>query len=190
MPKKTSKTNAPTQSQIFELLGRALYVCNIIELRLRWMHKHIGGIWTGKIPQELLGKLKKLEEQQQKEDKVSLGPIGLKMLDAIYTPRSNKDIEAAEKKSLFVFKLDYKIEWKGRSRRAKTKFNKFIESRNYLVHCFARDYDLTSDESCEKAYVDLKKKCEIIKDAFEFFNEDYEMMQKTLQAFQEQLKKL
>lgn len=186
MPDKALKNSVPTQSQIFELLGRALYVCNFIELRLRWMHKHIGGIWTGKTLEELLGKLKRVVEQQQKGDKVSLGPIGQEMLEAIYTPRSDKDIEAAERKHLFVFKLDYKIEWKGRYRRAKTKFKKFIDTRNYLVHYFARDCDLTNEESCKKAYADLKTKCVIIKNAFDFFNEDYEMMQNTLHSFQKQ----
>ena len=33
-----------------------------------------------------------------------------------------KLVEETEKKSLFVFKIDYKIEWKGSSRRAKMKF--------------------------------------------------------------------
>lgn len=187
MPKKSQKNSVTTQSQIFELLGRALYVCNIIELRLRWMHKHIGGIWTGKTPQDLLGKLKNVIEQQQKGDKVPLGPIGQEMLDAIYTPRCDQDLENAERKNLFALKLDYKIQSKGRFRRAKAKFNKFIESRNYLVHCFARDHDLTIDESCKKAYVDLKTKCTIIKDALEFFNEDYEMMRRTLLVVQKQL---
>lgn len=190
MSENITKNSTPTQSQIFELLGRALYVCNLIEVRLRWMHIYAGGFWTGKTPEELLDKIKKASEQSQKGNKAPLGPIGQEMLDAIYTPRCNKDIENAEKKNLFALKLDYKIQSKGRFRRAKAKFNKFIESRNYLVHCFARDHDLTIDESCKKAYVDLKTKCTIIKDAFEFFNEDYEMMQKTLQAFQEQLKKL
>ena len=35
MPKNTLKNSVSTQSQIFELLGRTLYVCNFIELRLR-----------------------------------------------------------------------------------------------------------------------------------------------------------
>lgn len=69
MPKNSSKTNTPTQSQIFELLGRTLYVCNIIEVRLRWMHKRIGGFWAGKTLEELLGKIKKVSEQPQKGDK-------------------------------------------------------------------------------------------------------------------------
>jgi len=52
--------------------------------------------------------------------------------------------------------------------------------RNTLVHYVARDYDLATPETCQKAYADLKKKCEIIKDAFEFFNADYEMMNKMM----------
>lgn len=152
------------------------------------MHKRIGGFWAGKTLEELLGKIKKVSEQPQKGDKAPLGPIGLEMLDAIYTPRCNKDIENAEEKNLFALKLDYKIQSKGRYRRAKTKFNKFIETRNYLVHCFAKDYDLSNEESCKKAYDNLTAKCNVIKDALFFFSEDYEVMQKTLQKFQEQLK--
>ncbi len=60
---KSSRTY--TQSQVFDLLGRALYECNVIELRLRWMHKHCGGIWTGKTPQELLESVKKAIEKQK-----------------------------------------------------------------------------------------------------------------------------
>lgn len=188
MPKKTLRNNVPKQSQIFELLGRALYACNFIELRLRWMHKCSGGFWTGKTPEELLSKVKKFVERQLKENKAPLGPIGQEMLEAIYTPRSNKDIEAAEKEHFFVFKLDYKVEGKGRFRRAKTKFKKFIDTRNYLVHYFARDCDLTNEESCKKVYADLKTKCVVIKNALDFFNEDYEIMQDTLRSFQKQLK--
>ena len=176
-----SKLASPSQSQVFELLGRVLYACNVIERRLRWMNKHRGDIWTGKTPEELLMSIKKSVEKQQKEDKIPLGPIGQDLIDAIYTPRSNKEVEETEKKSLFVFKIDYKIEWKGRSRRAKMKFKNFIDIRNCLVHYFARDYDLTELESCRKAYDNLKKKSEIVKDAAEFFNQDYDMMKSVLQ---------
>ena len=154
------------------------------------MHQHRGGLWTGKTPEELLDKLKKVVEKQQKGDKTPLGPIGQEMLDAIYTPRCDKDLEKAEEKNLFAFKLDYKIQSKGRSHRAKTKFKKFIETRNYLVHYFARDYDLANEDSCKKAYADLKNKSAIIKDALEFFNEDYETMQKALKELQEHFKKM
>lgn len=188
MPKNTSTPSTPTQSQIFELLGRALYVCNIIELKLRWMYMRSGGVWTGKTPEDLIDKLNKVAEQQQKRSKTPLGSIGQEMLDAIYTPRSDNDLKEAKKEHLFAYKFDFKIECKGRFRRARTKFKKFIDSRNDLVHHFARDYNLTNEESCKKAYDDLIAKCNIIKDALFFFNEDYEMMQKTLQKFQEQLK--
>lgn len=185
-----SKLASPSQSQVFELLGRVLYACNVIERRLRWMNKHRGDIWTGKTPEELLMSIKKSVEKQQKEDKIPLGPIGQDLIDAIYTPRSNKEVEETEKKSLFVFKIDYKIEWKGRSRRAKMKFKNFIDIRNCLVHYFARDYDLTELESCRKAYDNLKKKSEIVKDAAEFFNQDYDMMKSVLQECCEGILKL
>lgn len=178
-----------TQSQVFELLGRTVYLCNVIELRLRWMHKHCGGIWTGKTPQELLETLKKAVEKQ-KGDKSPLGPIGVEMLEAIYTPRCNKDLENAEKQGLFAFKFDYKIEWKRRLRHAKTKFKNFVDVRNTLVHYVARDYDLATPETCQKAYADLKKKCEIIKDAFEFFNADYERMNKMMMTFRDNVLKM
>lgn len=178
-----------TQSQVFELLGRAVYLCNVIELRLRWMHKHCGGIWTGKTPQELLESLKKTIEKQ-KGDKSPLGPIGVEMLEAIYTPRCNKDLENAEKQGLFAFKFDYKIEWKGRLRQAKAKFKNFVDVRNTLVHYVARDYDLATPETCQKAYADLKKKCEIIKDAFEFFNVDYERMNKMMMMLRDNVLKM
>lgn len=187
MSENITKNSTPARSQIFELLGRALYVCNLIEVRLRWMHKYAVGFWTGKTPEELLDKIKKASEQSQKGNKAPLGPIGQEMLDAIYTPRCNKDIENAEKKNLFALKLDYKIQSKGRFRRAKTKFKKFIDARNYLVHYFARDYGLTNEESCKKACADLKTKRIVIKDALEFFNEDYEMMRRTLLVVQKQL---
>lgn len=185
-----SKLASPSQSQVFELLGRVLYACNVIERRLRWMNKHRGDIWTGKTPEELLMSIKKSVEKQQKEDKIPLGPIGQDLIDAIYTPRSNKEVEETEKKSLFVFKIDYKIEWKGRARRAKMKFKNFIDIRNCLVHYFARDYDLTELESCRKAYDNLKKKSEIVKDAAEFFNQDYDMMKSVLQECCEGILKL
>ena len=179
----------PSQSQIFELLGRAVYLCNVIELRLRWMHKHCGGIWTGKTPQELLESLKKAIEKQ-KGDKSPLGPIGVEMLETIYTPRCNKELENAEKQGLFAFNFDYKIEWKGRLRHAKTKFKNFVDVRNTLVHYVARDYDLATPETCQKAYADLKKKCEIIKDTFEFFNVDYERMNKMMMTFRDNVVKV
>ena len=187
--KKSVLSQTSTQSQVFELLGRAVYLCNVIELRLRWMHKHCGGIWTDKTPQELLESLKKAIEKQ-KGDKSPLGPIGVEMLEAIYTPRCNKELENAEKQGLFAFKFDYKIEWKGRLRHAKTKFKNFVDVRNTLVHYVARDYDLATPETCQKAYADLKKKCEIIKDTFEFFNADYERMNKMMMTFRDNVLKM
>lgn len=177
------------QSQVLELLGRSLYVCNVIELRLRWMHKHSGGIWTGKTPEELLKSINNAVEKQQKDDKRMLGLVGQEMLDAIYTPRCDKDIDAAEMEHLFACKFDFKIQSKGHLRRAKTKFKKFMDARNYLVHYFARDYDLMNLESCKKALVELKAKCEIIKDAADFFEKDYNMMNAVLRAYAELLQK-
>ena len=183
---KSSRTY--TQSQVFELLGRALYECNVIELRLRWMHKHCGGIWTGKTPQELLESVKKAIEKQ-KSDKSPLGPIGMEMLESIYIPCCNKDLESAEKQGLWALKIDYKIEWNGRACQAKMKFKNFIDVRNTLVHYVASDYDLATPETCQNAYVNLKNKCEIIKDAFEFFNTDYEMMSKMMRMSYDDLAK-
>ena len=183
MSKKKLQENTTSQSQVFDLLGRALYTCNVIELQLRWMHKHVGGIWTGKTPEELLKSLKKAVEKQQKDDKRPLCPIGLDLIDAIYTPRNNKDFKTAKKQQLGVLKIDYKIQCKGRLLQATEKFKKFIETRNYLVHYFARDYNLAEPESRTKAYDDLKKKSKVIKDAAEFFNEDYNLMNRTIQDF-------
>ena len=70
------------QSQVLELLGRSLYVCNVIELRLRWMHKHSGGIWTGKTPEELLKSINNAVEKQLKDDKRMLGLVGQEILDS------------------------------------------------------------------------------------------------------------
>jgi hypothetical protein len=186
---KKHKSENPTQAQVFELLGRALFACNIVELQLRWMHKHAGGIWTGKTPEELLESIKKAVEKQQKDNKRMLGLVGPELIDAIYTPRCNKDQEAAEKESLFACKIDVKVQSKGRLRRAKAKFKKFIEVRNYLVHYIARDYDLAEPQSCKKAYDDLEKKCKVIKDAAEFFDKDYNLMNATLRAYSEEILK-
>ena len=112
------------------------------------------------------------------------------MLEAIYTPRCNKELENVEKQGLFAFKFDYKIEWKGRLRHAKTKFKNFVDVRNTLVHYVARDYDLATPEACQRAYADLKKKCEIIKDTFEFFNVDYERMNKMMTTFRDNVVKM
>ena len=177
----------PTQAQVFELFGRVLFACNVIELQLRWMHKRAGGIWTGKTPEELLKSIKKAVEKQQKDDKHPLGPIGLDLIDAIYTPRNNKDFKTAKKQQLGVLKIDYKIQCEGRLLQATEKFKKFIETRNYLVHYFAKDYNLTEPESRTKAYDDLKKKCKVIKDAAEFFNDDYNLMKRTLQKLKKKL---
>lgn len=173
--------NNPTQSQVFELLGRVLYACNVIERKLRWMNKHRGDIWTGKTPEELLMSIKKSVEKQQKEDKIPLGPIGQDLIDTIYSPCDNKDFEEAEGKSLLVFKIDYKNDWTERFDQAKMKFKNFIDTRNYLVHYLARDFDLTDAESCRKAFDDLKKKSKVVKDAIEFFDQDYNMMKSVLQ---------
>ena len=189
MADNSRKQRNHTQAQVLELLGRALYVCNVIELRLRWMHKHAGGIWTGKTPEELLKSIKDSVGKQQKDDKRMLGLVGPELIDAIYTPRCNKDLEAAEKESLFACKIDVKVQSKGRLRRAKAKFKKFIDTRNYLVHYFARDYNLATPESLQKAYADLKKKSEIIKEAADFFETDYNMMNTTLQAHSEDILK-
>lgn len=189
MSKVTAKSEKPTQTRVFELLGRALYTCNVIELQLRWMHKRAGGIWTGKTPAELLQSIKKAVEKKRKKDKSPLGPIGQDLIDAIYTPRNNKDFKTAQKKKLGVLKVDYKIESEGRLLKATEKFKKFIETRNYIVHYFARDYNLATPESLQKAYDDLKKKCEIIKDAAKFFDEDCNMMKETLELAQKELAK-
>ena len=64
-----------------------------------------------------------------------------------------------------------------------------MDARNYLVHYFARDYDLMNLESCKKALVELKAKCEIIKDAAKFIETDYNMMNSVLRAHAEFLQK-
>ena len=187
MKKKTIPSEEHIQSQVFELLGKTLYVCNSMELKLRWMHKHAGGIWVGKTPKDLLNAVKKSVVQQQKDDKRSLGFVGSEMLDAIYMPRRNKDFKDAEKQELFVFKTDYKIEGKGRLRCAKLKFAKFIEARNYLVHYFARDFNLVNKESYEKAFETLQSKSEIIKETAKFFEADFNMMKSSLQKLSKKL---
>lgn len=48
--KKSIPLETSTQSQVLELLGRALYMCNVVELRIRWMYKCKGGIWKGATP--------------------------------------------------------------------------------------------------------------------------------------------
>lgn len=132
-----------------------------------------GGFWTGETQEKLLESVKKTVEKRQKKDKGMLGLIGSKLINAIYTPRCDNDIDAAEKKSLFAFKLDFKIEREGRHHQALAKFQNFTDARNYLVHYFARDYSLETPESCQKALSDLRKKGVIIQDAFNFFSEDY-----------------
>lgn len=179
----------PTQAQVFELLGSQLYMCNVIELRLRWMYKHRGGFWTGKTPEELIKAVNEAVEEQQKENKSPLGTVGWKIFDAIYTPRCNKDIDAAEKKNLFAFKIDFKVEWKGRSRKAKVKFKKFIETRNYLVHGFAGSYNLANPEQCQQAYDALKKMGEIINDADDFFFEDFSRMSDLIRRHRDEVLK-
>lgn len=166
----------PTQAQVFELLGRLVYMCNVIELRLRWMHKHSGGIWTGKTPEELKTKLKKALEEQQKDDRRMLGLVGQEMIDAIYTPRSDKDFVEAQKNDLAVMKIDYKIETEEGLRRATEIFKKFIDARNYLIHYFSRDYSLATLESCQNAYSDLKEKLIVIQEADSFFGTSYNTM--------------
>ena len=44
--------------------------------------------------------------------------------------------------------------------------------------------------TCQKAYADLKKKCEIIKDAYEFFNADYERMNEMMMTFRDNVLKM
>jgi len=189
MPSKLPKIEKMAQSQVLELLGKLLYVCNSIELKLRWMHKHSGGFWVGKNPKDLLNVVKRSVEQKQKDDKRPLGPVGAEMLDSIYKPRCDKDIDDAEKRGLLVFKIDYKIEGEERLLHAKEKFTKFIDARNYLVHYFARDYDLTNAESCKKARENLQSKSAIIKDAADFFEDDFNMMMACLQGISEKLMK-
>ena len=170
------KAKEPTQAQVFELLGRLLYVCNVIELRLRWMYKHRGGIWTGKTPKELINKLKKALEEQQKDDRRMLGLVGQEMIDAIYTPRSDIDFDETQENDLAVMKIDYKIETEEGLHRATELFKKFTDARNYLVHYFSRDYSLATLESCQNAYSDLKEKLIIIQEADTFFGTSYNTM--------------
>lgn len=172
MSTKRSLTN-PTPSQVFELLGQTLYVCNSIELMIRWMNMYKGGFWTGKTQEKLLESVKKTVEKRQKEDKRMLGLVGPELIDAIYTPRCDNDIDAAEEKSLLAFKLDFKIEREDRHHQALTTFQIFTDARNYLVHYFARDYNFETPESCQKAFSDLREKGKIIQEAYNFFREDY-----------------
>ena len=72
----------------------------------------------------------------------------------------------------------------------KDEIQNFIDIRNYLVHYFARDFDLTDAESCRKAFDDLKKKSKVVKDAIEFFDQDYNMMKRVLQECCEGILKL
>jgi hypothetical protein len=68
-------------------------------------------------------------DRETKSDKSPLGPIGMEMLESIYIPCCNKDLESAEKQGLWALKIDYKIEWNGRARQAKMKFKNFIDVR-------------------------------------------------------------
>ena len=133
--------------------------------------------------------MSKAVNEQQKKDKSHLVDVGREIFDAIYTPRCNKDIKDAKKKNLFACKIDIKIDWKGRRRRATAKFEKFRKTRNYLVHGFAGTYNLTNTEQYQQAYDDLKKKSEIIKDAAEFFDEDYSCMRNLLLLRRDELLK-
>lgn len=190
MTTSAPESENPTQSQVLEVLGRLLYVCNSIELMIRWMNIHRGGFWTGKTQEKLLESVKKTVEKRQKEDKRMLGLVGPELIDAIYTPPCNKNIDAAEKESLFACQMDLKVKRKGRHRQALAKFQNFIDARNYLVHYFARDYSLETPESCQKAFSDLRKKGIIIQDAFNFFREDYTMIFQLWKDFKNSLPKL
>ena len=183
MQNKISKSKSIPASQVFEALGQALYICNVIETRLRWMHKNKNHIWSEKTPEKLLKSIKKTMEEPHRDNR-PLGPVGDELLDDLYTSPTNKDLTAIEEKGLFALKIDFKINWKGRARQAKSKFKKFKDARNYLVHHFAEDYNLTSPESCQKAYAFLEEKSKIFADTFNFFNVDYGMMKTGIQEMQ------
>ena len=121
--------------------------------------------------------------EEPHRDNRPLGPVGDELLDDLYTSPTNKDLTAIEK-GLFAIKFDVKINWKGRARQAKTKFKKFKDARNYLVHHFAEDYNLASPESCQNAYAFLREKSKIFEDALNFFNVDYGMMKTGMQELQ------
>ena len=188
MAENSLEIHSPTQAQVFELLGETLYLCNRIELMLHRMHKAKSGFLTGKTPKEYQKALMERVKNLQEDDRRPLGPVGLEMLDAIYTPRDDKEIINVEKKPLFAIIISYKIQRKGRLRQAKAKFKKLVDIRNNLVNYFARDYDMAVIESCKKAYDDLKKEYEFIKDVFDFFNSDFQQMMEDLQVIRISLK--
>lgn len=119
MAENSLELHSPTQAQVFELLGETLYLCNRIELMLHRMRKAKSGFMTGKTPKEYQKALMERVKNLQEDDRRPLGPVGLEMLDAIYTPRDDKEIINVEKKPLFAIIISYKIQRKGRLRQAK-----------------------------------------------------------------------
>ena len=102
---------AITSSMVFELLGRSMYICNSIELRIKWLLLNSSG--CGPIvfstPEDLKPKLKAIQQKKNKLCKQPLGNVWKEVLELIYKVPTQKEFDEAEaeaaKENKFVFKI-------------------------------------------------------------------------------------
>ena len=170
-------------SQVLELYGRCIYTCNVVELFVKRMYLHSGGIVSGKTLEEMKANIQKDLEQKQKLLKLPLGNVWPEVLARIYEVPDAKAFEEAEKVGKIAMNVNVHLSAKGKYAKAVRRMKSFLECRNFLVHHFAETYVLEdSEEKCKEVYKFLKSKATIIKNAYTFFEFDYKML-KNLTSF-------
>lgn len=180
---REKKVTNPTLSQVLELYGRCIYTCNVVELIIKWMYLHSGGVISGSTEEEINACIQKDVEKKQKLLKQPLGSVWREVLARIYEVPDAKAFEEAEKAGKIACNVTFNISAKGKHAKAVRRMKSFLECRNFLVHNFAETYVLEdSEEKCKEGYKFLKSKATIIKNAYTFFEFDYKML-KNLTSF-------
>lgn len=168
----------PTLSQVLELYGRCIYTCNVVELFVKRMYLHSGGIVSGKTLEEIKANIQKDLEQKQKLLKLPLGNVWREVLARIYEVPDATAFEEAEKVGKIAMNVNVHLSAKGKHAKAVRQMKSFLECRNFLVHHFAETYVLEdSGKTCNDAYKFLKSKIVTIKNAYTFFERDFKMIE-------------
>lgn len=163
---------------VFELYGRSMYICNQIELRIKWLllNKSGCGPIVFSTPENLKLKLEAVRRKKIKLCKQPLGNVWKEVLELIYKVPIQKEFDEVEaeaaKENMSVFKMDFHISSKGLLARVQKKMASVIEHRNYLAHYFAREFNLDNSTDCKKAYAKLNSKIDFLNKALEQFKTD------------------
>lgn len=145
-------STTPSKEQIFELLGRCLYICQQVEVAI----KVIVSKTNIEVP---LGTSQKLIKEKINAWKSDAQTLGVKKNEFI-----QKVFSTPGEMNFYGIRISYSRD--GDKEDWQDLLDRITEKRNELVHTFAINYDLQSETSCSNAYKYLMNCYDIFKNGF------------------------